>query len=43
MAEPDAEAEEQWALINTPLGEAWSGPHALCGCDVFLQTRRIDR
>jgi hypothetical protein len=25
MAEPDAEAAEQWALVNTPLGEPWSG------------------
>ncbi|MBA3447417.1 MAG: hypothetical protein H0T56_07380 [Pseudaminobacter sp.] len=25
MAGPDAEADEQWALINTPLGEPWSG------------------
>jgi hypothetical protein len=25
MAEPDKEAAEQWALVNTPLGEPWSG------------------
>lgn len=25
MAGDDAEAAEQWALINTPLGEEWSG------------------
>jgi hypothetical protein len=25
MTELDAEAAEQWALINTPLGETWSG------------------
>ncbi|RJG43792.1 hypothetical protein [Mesorhizobium sp. DCY119] len=25
MAEPDAELAEQWALVNTPLGEDWSG------------------
>ena len=25
MAEFDAEAQEQWELINTPLGEHWSG------------------
>jgi hypothetical protein len=25
MAEPDAETAEQWALVNTPLGEPWSG------------------
>ncbi|NGN42404.1 hypothetical protein G6N74_15145 [Mesorhizobium sp. CGMCC 1.15528] len=25
MAEPDAELAEQWALVNTPLGEVWSG------------------
>jgi hypothetical protein len=25
MAEPDKEAVEQWALVNTPLGEEWSG------------------
>ena len=25
MAEFDAEAQEQWELINTPLGETWSG------------------
>ena len=25
MADIDTEEAEQWALINTPLGEAWSG------------------
>jgi hypothetical protein len=25
MAEPDAEYAEQWALVNAPLGEPWSG------------------
>ncbi len=25
MAEADAELAEQWALVNTPLGEEWSG------------------
>jgi hypothetical protein len=25
MAEPDQETAEQWALVNTPLGEPWSG------------------
>ena len=25
MVEDDCEAAEQWALVNTPLGEAWSG------------------
>jgi len=25
MADDDAEAAEQWALVNTPLGEHWSG------------------
>ncbi len=25
MAETDPEIAEQWALVNTPLGEAWSG------------------
>lgn len=25
MTELDAEAAEQWALVNTPLGEPWSG------------------
>lgn len=25
MAEPDPEIAEQWALVNTPLGEQWSG------------------
>lgn len=25
MAAPDAELAEQWRLINTPLGEEWSG------------------
>ena len=25
MAEPDAELAEQWALVNKPLGEDWSG------------------
>jgi len=23
--EPEAEAAEQWQLVNTPLGEMWSG------------------
>ena len=23
--DPEAEAAEQWALVNTPLGEMWSG------------------
>lgn len=22
---PDTETAEQWALVNTPLGEPWSG------------------
>ena len=25
MAGPDNEAAEQWALVNTPLGQDWSG------------------
>ena len=25
MAETDIETQEQWELVNTPLGEAWSG------------------
>lgn len=25
MADNDAEALEQWELVNTPLGEPWSG------------------
>jgi hypothetical protein len=25
MAKDDAEYREQWELVNTPLGEAWSG------------------
>ena len=25
MTEQDAEAAEQWELVNTPLGEHWSG------------------
>ncbi|MEO3389253.1 hypothetical protein [Mesorhizobium sp. CAU 1741] len=25
MAEGDAEWQEQWTLVNTPLGEEWSG------------------
>jgi len=25
MADEDPETAEQWALVNTPLGEAWSG------------------
>ncbi|MDQ2704592.1 MAG: hypothetical protein M3Y43_05480 [Pseudomonadota bacterium] len=25
MTEADTETQEQWELINTPLGEAWSG------------------
>lgn len=25
MAEPDNETAEQWDLVNTPLGEHWSG------------------
>jgi hypothetical protein len=25
MAAPDLETAEQWALVNTPLGEPWSG------------------
>ena len=25
MAEPDQETAVQWALVNTPLGEPWSG------------------
>lgn len=25
MSDPDKEAAEQWALVNTPLGEPWSG------------------
>jgi hypothetical protein len=25
MSEADLETEEQWLLVNTPLGQAWSG------------------
>jgi hypothetical protein len=25
VAEPDTESAEQWALVNTPLGQNWSG------------------
>ena len=39
----DREAAENWALVNTPLGEPWSGPGAICGGDVLLQARRDDR
>ncbi|MBN9232419.1 MULTISPECIES: hypothetical protein [Phyllobacteriaceae] len=38
----DAEALEQWALVNTPLGEAWSGRARYAAAMYFYKRGEMD-
>lgn len=39
---PDAEAAEQWALVNTPLGEPWSGRARYAAAMYFYRRGEMD-
>lgn len=38
----DAEAAEQWALVNTPLGEPWSGRARYAAAMYFYRRGEMD-
>ncbi|MDG4883765.1 hypothetical protein [Mesorhizobium sp. WSM4884] len=38
----DAEAAEQWALVNTPLGEMWSGRTRYAAAMYFFKRREMN-
>lgn len=38
----DAELDENWALVNTPLGETWSGRTRYAAAMVFYQHGHMD-
>ena len=42
MAVSDEEEAEQWDLVNTPLGEAWSGRARYAAAMWFYQHGRMD-
>jgi hypothetical protein len=39
---PDPEAMEQWALVTTPLGEAWSGRTRYAAAMYFYKRGEMD-
>lgn len=39
---PDDEADEQWALVNTPLGETWSGRSRYAAAMYFFKRGEMD-
>ena len=41
MPDIDAEAAEQWELVNTPLGEPWSGRTRYAAAMYFYKRREL--
>lgn len=41
-AQADREAAEQWALVNTPLGEEWSGRARYAAAMFFYKRGEMD-